>query len=84
MPRLRRLTARDVLRLLGRHAFEVASIRGSHAKLARIGPSGTKETLVVSLHRQLTVGTVQAIYRQACRYIEEEAEEDLRSRFFAD
>ena len=81
MPRLRRLKARDVLRILGGHGFEVASIRGSHAKLTRTGPSGAREVLVVPLHRQLTVGTLQAIYRQAKRYV---AEEDLRDEFYAD
>ena len=81
MPRLRRLKARDVLRILCAHGFEVSSIRGSHAKLVRIGPSGSKEILVVPMHRRLAVGTLHAIYRQASRYV---AEEDLREGFFAD
>ena len=81
MPRLRRLTPREILRLLGRFGFEVASMRGSHAKLMRIGLSGRKEILLVPVHRQLAVGTVRAIYRQACRFIPEEA---LRPGFFAD
>ena len=81
MPRLKRLKARDVLRLLGEHGFEVTSIRGSHAKLTRVGRSGSKEILIVPLHRQLTVGTLHAIYRQASRYI---VEKDLHDGFFAD
>lgn len=81
MPRLKRLSSREVLRLLGRFGFEVASMRGSHAKLVRIGPSGRKDVLLVPVHRRLAVGTVHAIYRQASRFI---PEEELRPGFFAD
>ena len=81
MTRLRRLGARDVLRLLRDFGFNVVSMRGSHAKLVRVGPSGQKEILIVPVKRQLTLGTLQAIYRQACRFI---PEEDLRKGFFAD
>lgn len=81
MPRLRRLTPREILRLLGRFGFEVVSMRGSHAKLVRIDLSSRKEILLVPVHRQLAVGTIHAIYRQACRFI---PEEELRPGFFAD
>ena len=81
MPRLKRLAAREIVRLLGRFGFEVISIRGSHAKLARIGPSGRREILIVPMHRQLTTGTVHAIYRQASRFV---PDEKLRKIFFAD
>ena len=81
MPGLKRLTARDIVRLLGRFGFEVISIRGSHAKLVRIGPSGRREILIGPMHRQLTTGIVYAIYRQASRLV---PDEKLRSHFFAD
>ena len=81
MPRLKRLAAREIVRLLGRHGFEVVSTRGSHAKLARIGSSGRREVLIVPMHRRLTAGTVHAIYRQACRFVPDEA---LRIGFFAE
>ena len=81
MPRLRRLTPREILRLLGRFGFEVVSMLGSHAKLVRIDLPGRKEILLVPVHRQLAVGTIHAIYRQACRFI---PEEELRPGFFAD
>ena len=80
MPRLRRLGGRDVLRVLHDFGFEVMSIRDSHAKLARV-VGGRKELLVVPVKRQLTVGTVHAIYRQACKFIPEDR---LRELFFAD
>ena len=81
MPRLKRLRAREVVRLLGGFGFEVVSMRGSHAKLLRIRPSGRREILIVPMHRQLTAGTVHAIYRQASRFVAEEA---LRRGFFSD
>jgi len=67
--------------LLGGFGFEVVSTRGSHAKLLRIRPSGGREILIVPMHRQLTTGTVHAIYRQARRFI---SEDELRRGFFTD
>ena len=81
MTRLRRLDARRIVRLLGGFGFTVISTRGSHAKLARAGPAGRKEILIVPMHRQLTAGTLHAIYRQASRFIADEA---LRQEFFTD
>ena len=81
MPRLRRLAARDIIRLLREFGFEVISMRGSHAKLARAGPSGRREILIVPMHRRLTAGTVHAIYRQASRFI---PADELRRGFFTD
>lgn len=78
---MRRLGARDVLRILHEFGFEVTSMRGSHAKLTRISSAGRKEILVVPIKRQLTIGTLHAIYRQASRFV---PERDLRGRFFAD
>lgn len=78
---MRRLGARDVLRVLHEFGFEVTSIRGSHAKLARTNPAGRREILIVPIRRQLTVGTLHAIYRQARRFV---PEQDLRPRFFAE
>ena len=80
MPRLKRLTSRDILRILRSFGFEVVSMKGSHAKLARAPLQGNKEILVVPMHRKMSVGTIHAIYRQACRFI---PEEDLREDFFS-
>ena len=80
-PRLRRLSGRDVLRALGTFGFEVVATRGSHAKLRRVTEEGRRETLTVTLHRELDLGTIQAIYRQAARFIPERR---LRPRFYDD
>ncbi len=81
MPRLKRLTAPEVVGVLGRFGFEVASTRGSHAKLVRIVDSGEKQVLTVPMHAQLRTGTVRAIYRQASRFV---PVTDLRPEFFSE
>jgi len=69
--KLRRLSAREVLRALGAFGFEVVATRGSHAKLRRILGDGTRQILTVPLHRSLADGTLRAIFRQACRFVPE-------------
>jgi len=73
MPRLRRLSGREVVRILARFGFTVHSQRGSHVKLRRVTSEGRKQTLTIPLHRELDTGTCRAILRQASRYIPEEA-----------
>ena len=79
MGHLRQMSAREVLRALGNFGFAVLKIRGSHAKLRRILPSGERQTLTVPIHKELAPGTLHAIFRQALRYI---PEGDLRPWFF--
>lgn len=81
MPRLRRLSSNDVLRILRRFGFEVATQRGSHAKLARISPAGEKQILIVPIHPNLPTGTLHAIQRQATRLV---PSVELRRAFFTD
>ena len=81
MPRLKRLNSREVLSILRGLGFEISKVRGSHAKLVRITASGERQTLTVPLHPQLPVGTVQAIYRQASRFI---SLTELQPKFFSD
>ena len=80
MPRLRRLGARETLRILQGFGFALISTRGSHAKLKREIEGHPPQILTVPLHRELAPGTVQAIYRQAARFI---SEEELRPLFYA-
>ncbi len=71
-PKLARLSGHEVVTILGKFGFSVVSQRGSHAKLRRTGPIGDKQILTVPLHRDLDIGTVHAIMRQASRFIPEE------------
>ena len=83
MPRIRRLTSRELLALLKGFGFEVESMRGSHAKLVRTCRSSDgraiRDVLVVPVHRTMPVGTIQAIYRQAKRFV---PEDELKAAFF--
>ena len=79
MTRLRRLSARQILRILRGFGFSTVSIRGSHAKLKREVEGGPAQVLTVPLHRELAPGTVQAIYRQALRFV---PEQDLHPHFY--
>ena len=79
MPRLNRLSAKQILGILQAFGFSVVSIRGSHAKLKRGIEGSPSQILTVPLHRELAPGTIQAIYRQALRFI---PEQDLRPHFY--
>ncbi|HEX6322437.1 MAG TPA: type II toxin-antitoxin system HicA family toxin [Vicinamibacterales bacterium] len=68
-PRLRRLTARELTKALGRLGFSIAGIEGSHVKLRRVSPSGERQTLMVPASGDLATGTIVAIYRQLRRYV---------------
>lgn len=81
MPRLRRLSGHDVVGILESFGFSTTSQRGSHVKLRRVLPDGSRQTLQVPLHRQLDSGLTRGIFRQASRYI---PEHELRPHFFAD
>jgi predicted RNA binding protein YcfA (HicA-like mRNA interferase family) len=81
MPRLRRLSGAELLRIFRGFGFTVHSQRGSHIKLRRIRPDGTTETLTIPVHREIKLGTLQAIVTQAVRFI---PEADLRPHFYTD
>ena len=83
MPRLRRLSGPEVLRILRKFGFEVWSQKGSHVRLQRITPAGDQQRLLVAVHghKAIPIGTLTSIYKAACEFI---PEDDLRPHFFAD
>ena len=81
MTRLKRLTSRELLRILRDFGFEIVSIGGSHAKLVRTTASGERQVLTVPVHSQSQIGAVRAIYRQASRFI---SDGEMQSEFFSD
>ena len=81
MPRLRRLSGDDVIALLARFDFSVHSERESHVKLRRMTASGVTQSLTIPRHRELDLGTLRAILRQASRFV---PQEDLRKDFYTD
>jgi predicted RNA binding protein YcfA (HicA-like mRNA interferase family) len=80
VPKLKRLTAKQVLAILMQFGFVIASQRGSHIKLTRI-VQNQKQILTIPNHDSLDTGTCKAIMRQATRYI---SAEDLYPYFYTD
>jgi len=68
MPRFKRLSGSDVIKIFESLGFKVISQKGSHVKLRRVSEYG-KETLIVPDHKQLDTGTCRGIVRQASQYI---------------
>jgi len=66
------LSGKEMVEIFASFGFAVASQRGSHIKLRRLRPDGTKQTLTVANHDELDKGTLRAIYRPGLRYISEE------------
>ncbi len=80
MPRLRRLSGREVARIFQGVGFAVVSQRGSHMKLKRI-TAGSTEILTIPAHKEIDTGTLRAILRHASRFV---PESELRPHFYAD
>ena len=81
MPRLRRLSGAEVIRIFARFDFAIQSQKGSHVKLRRVTQAGETQTLTIPNHAELDTGTCRAILRQATRYI---PESDLRPFFYSE
>jgi predicted RNA binding protein YcfA (HicA-like mRNA interferase family) len=81
MPRLRRLSGDEVVKILAGFGFQVHSQRGSHVKLRREGAAGEQQTLTAPRHRELDTGTCRALLRQASRFV---PGDDLARFFYAD
>jgi len=63
MPKLRRLSGAEVIKMMAHFGFAIASQRGSHIKLQRATDAGEKQTLTIPNHSELDTGTCRAIYR---------------------
>lgn len=64
MPKLRRVSGREAIRALERLGFVQVRQRGSHVVLKKQTPE-REIGCVVPLHRELAIGTLRSILRQA-------------------
>jgi len=64
MVKLQRVSGKEAIRALERIGFEQVRQRGSHVILTKQTAEG-KVGCVVPLHRQLAIGTLRGILRQA-------------------
>ena len=81
MPKLRRLSGTEIIKILASLGFAQVAQRGSHVKLRRVLADGSRQTLTVPAHTELDTGTLKAIYRQALRYV---PESELQPYFYTD
>lgn len=81
MPKLKSLSGEDIIKIFKDFNFLVVSQKGSHIKLKRVLPDGSKQTLTIPNHPELDKGTIKAIYNQALRYI---TESEVRNHFYSD
>jgi len=64
MPELRRISGQEAIRALEKLGFEQVRQRGSHVILKRQTATG-ESGCVVPLHRELAIGTLRGILKQA-------------------
>jgi predicted RNA binding protein YcfA (HicA-like mRNA interferase family) len=80
VPKLKRLTAKQILAIFMQFGFVIASQRGSHIKLVRMVQE-QKQILTIPNHDELDIGTCKAIMRQASRFI---SAEELYAHFYTE
>jgi predicted RNA binding protein YcfA (HicA-like mRNA interferase family) len=82
MAKLRRLTGKEVIKILEMFGFEVRRITGSHHHMRLELEDNTCVTTVpVHSNKALSTGTLKSIYRQASKCI---PEDDLNPHFYTD
>jgi predicted RNA binding protein YcfA (HicA-like mRNA interferase family) len=57
MPKLRRLSGSEVIKIFASFGFEQVAQRGSHVKLRRVLADGSRQTLTIPAHVELDIGT---------------------------
>ena len=80
MPKLKRLSGKQVVQIFSQFDFVVKSQRGSHIKLQRF-VNNAKQSLTIPAHSEIDTGTLKAILRQATQYI---SMSELQSFFYTD
>ena len=73
MPELRKVSGREAVKALERLGFRQARQRGSHVVMVRETPEG-KTGCAVPMHRELKIGTLRGVLRQAKLGVDEFSE----------
>ena len=73
MPELRKVSGRETVKALERLGFRQARQRGSHVVMVRETPQG-KTGCAVPMRRELKIGTLRGILRQAKLGVDEFSE----------
>ncbi len=78
MPRIKKLSGKEIISIFQEFGFEMINQKGSHIKLRRIR-DGRKQTLTIPNHKEIDTGTTRAILRQATKYI---SVEEISKEFY--
>ena len=82
MPKLRRLSGNDIVKILESLGFVVVRVRGSHHIMRRV-VAGHTQTANIPVHgsKPLAPGMLKRLYRDLQRYI---PEDELTDHFYTD
>ena len=70
MPKLRRLSGKDIIVFCEQHGFKVSRQKGSHVNLARI-VSESKQVVTIPNHKEIDRGTLHNIFKKLLPFIPE-------------
>lgn len=80
MPKLRRISASDLVNFFEKQGFVISRQNGSHIILNRT-TEDSSEHLVVPNHKELDRGMTHGIYKQAREYL---PEQELKKFFYTE
>jgi len=77
-PKLKKLSGKDLVKILASFGFGLIKQKGSHMKLRRV-VLGNKETLIIQNDKVIPIGTLKSIFNQTSKYV---SKEDLYKHFY--
>ncbi len=82
MPKLRRLSGKEAVKILERFGFVAVRIRGSHHIMRRT-VAGHTQTVNIPVHssKSLAPGILKRLYRDLQRYV---PEDELKEHFYTE
>ncbi|KKR52939.1 MAG: hypothetical protein UT90_C0017G0003 [Parcubacteria group bacterium GW2011_GWA1_40_21] len=78
MPKLKRLSGREVVVFCEQYDFKVSRQKGSHINLTRLA-SGNKQVVTIPNHKEIDRGTLHNIFKKLLSFI---SETELRKFFY--
>lgn len=70
MPKLKRLSGKDVIIFCEQYGFKISRQKGSHINLARI-ISESKQVVTIPNHKEIDRGTLHNIFKKLLPFIQE-------------
>lgn len=80
MPKLKRLSGKDVIVFCEQRGFKISRQKGSHINLARI-ISESKQVVTIPNHKEMDRGTLHNIFKKLLSFI---PETELKKFFYTD